>query len=72
MEFWGELAQSHPSLSQLDAVGMEYEHCVRVTERSFLTILRLEPNSLFALRGYAQFLMEVGAGVQSKSKCTLN
>jgi hypothetical protein len=61
MEFWHELTSTSPSLSFLDAVGTEYEHSVEGAERAFLTVLKLEPSSVPAMRGYAQFLIEVRA-----------
>ena len=59
MEFWTELSQDHPSLSVLDKAGTEYERCVKVADRGFQTVLQLDPTSVSAMRGYAQFLIEV-------------
>lgn len=59
MEFWRELTSTAPSLSMLDAVGTDYERSVESAEHAFLTVLKLEPNSVAAMRGYAQFLIEV-------------
>lgn len=63
MEFWTELSQDHPSLSVLDKAGTEYERCVKGAERGFQTVLQLDPASVSAMRGYAQFLIEVGTHV---------
>ena len=63
MEFWQELTQDSPSLSFLDSVGMEYEHCVKGAERGFQTMLQLNSKSVPTLRSYAAFLIEVGAHV---------
>ena len=66
MEFWTELSQDHPSLSVLDKAGTEYERCVKGADRGFQTVLQLDPTSVSAMRGYAQFLIEVSADVQPR------
>jgi hypothetical protein len=59
MEFWRELTQDQPSLSTLDKSGTEYERCVKGAERGFQTVLKMDPKNVPAMRGYAQFLIEV-------------
>ena len=75
MEFWHELTSTSPSLSFLDAVGTEYEQSVEGAEHAFLTVLKLEPSSVPAMRGYAQFLIEVRAAIvdlstRGRARCT--
>ena len=59
MEFWREVSQKSPSLSNLDNIGTVYETCVRNAESSFQAMLQMNPTSVPILRSYAQFLLEV-------------
>ena len=59
MDFWRELCEAAPSLTFLDSVGAEYERCTRGAENGYLTVLRMDRNSIGVLRGYARFLIEV-------------
>jgi hypothetical protein len=59
--FWRELCESSPSLTTLDQLGADYDRCARGAEVGYLNVLRLDRNSVSALRGYAQFLIEVGS-----------
>jgi hypothetical protein len=78
MMFWLEMCESSPSLTTLDQLGADYDRCARGAEAAYHSMLRLDRNSVSALRAYAQFLIEVwwwwgggGAGTRSVLLCAL-
>ena len=58
-EFWAELSNRNPSLTRLDGIGSSIEKWMTEANTSFQAMLKLNPNSVAAMRRYAQFLLEV-------------
>ena len=57
--FWAELNHESPSLMRLDEIGAAIQRNMEEANAGFEKMLHLNPNSVSALRDYAQFLSEV-------------
>ena len=60
VEFWSELSSDHPSSQKLHSIGQSIEQELLQTDKTFLKMLSLNPNSVQTMRRYAYFLDEVG------------
>ena len=59
VEFFVELTNGNPSLARLDSIGQAIAKWTGDASSSFQKLLRLNPNSVVAMRRYATFLNEV-------------
>ena len=57
--FWAELSNASPSLLRLDEIGASIQKHMSEANLLFERMLRLNPNSVSAIRMYSQFLGEV-------------
>ena len=67
-ELWLELANANPSMSRLETIGTSIERRISEANESFQAMLKLNPNSVAAMRRYAEFLQEVMGSTYNASE----